>query len=148
MSLSHSFTLDVIFPNGSVITADGESLLVAETFAHRISECRLNSRGRMRSKQVWAEFGEVTPDGICLDREDALWIASPGTRNLMRVTPGGDILALCETRGTPYACMLGGDDRRTLYVCTAETDDPVQAKQFKSGRIERVDVAVPGVGLP
>jgi len=142
------FASDVVFPNGSAITPDGERLLVAETFAHRISEFQFDSVGRMQSRRVWAELGQATPDGICLDNEGAIWVASPGTRELLRVKQGGAILARCETRGTPYACMLGGEDRRTLFACTSETDDPEQAAQLKSGRIERVEVEVPGAGLP
>ena len=142
------FATDVVFPNGSVITPDGTQLLVAETFAHRISAFDLDSDGRLQSRWVWAELGEATPDGICLDREGALWVASPGTREVIRVKQDGDILARCTTRGTPYACMLGGHGRRTLFVCSAETDDPDQAARRKSGRIEQVDVAAPGAGRP
>ncbi|MDJ0806924.1 MAG: SMP-30/gluconolactonase/LRE family protein [Gammaproteobacteria bacterium] len=142
------FANDLIFPNGGVITPDEASLLLAETFAHRISEFQLDDNGRMQSRRTWALLGDATPDGICLDRQGALWVASPGTQELFRVQPGGKILARCATRGTPYACMLGGPDRRTLFVCTAETDDPEQARQLASGRIERVEVKVPGAGLP
>jgi sugar lactone lactonase YvrE len=142
------FANDVVFPNGSVITPDGKRLLVAETFAHRISEFQLDAAGRMCSRRVWAELAKATPDGICLDAEDNIWVASPGTGELIRVQQGGIILDRCATVGTPYACMLGGHDRRTLYVCTSETDDPLRAAQLKSGRIERVEVAVPGAGLP
>jgi sugar lactone lactonase YvrE len=143
-----TFTTDVVFPNGSVITPDGDRLLVAETFAHRISEFGLDATGRMCSRQVWAELGQATPDGICLDAEGNIWVASPGTRELLRVQQGGVILDRCTTVGTPYACALGGNDRRTLYVCTSETDDPASAARLKSGRIERVEVALPGSGLP
>lgn len=142
------FASDVVFPNGSVITPDGKRLLVAETFAHRISEFQLDAAGRMCSRRVWAELDQATPDGICLDAEDNIWVASPGTGELIRVQQGGIILDRCATVGTPYACMLGGHDRRTLYVCTSETDDPLRAARLKSGRIERVEVAVPGAGLP
>ena len=142
------FATDVVFPNGSVITPDGRQLLVAETFAHRISAFDLNRDGRLESRRVWAELGEATPDGICLDQEGALWVASPGTGELIRVKQGGAILERCTTRGTPYACMLGGHGRRTLYVCSAETDDPGQAVRRESGRIEQVGVAVPGAGRP
>jgi len=145
---AETFATDVVFPNGSVITPDEHNLLVAETFAHRISEFGLDAAGRMCSRQVWAELGQATPDGICLDAEGNIWVASPGTGELMRVQRGGVILDRCETMGTPYACALGGNDRRTLYVCTSETDDPATAAQLKSGRIERVEVAVPGAGLP
>lgn len=142
------FCDDVVFPNGSVITPDGGTLLVAETFAHRISAFRLDREGRMQSRDAWAELGDVTPDGICLDAEQMLWLASPGTRELIRVEEGGEITARCDTAGTAYACMLGGADRRTLYVCTSETDDPNEAVRLGSGRIERVRVEVPSTGLP
>jgi sugar lactone lactonase YvrE len=139
---------DLIFPNGSVITPDAKTLLVAETFAHRVSALALDARGRVRGRRVWAELGEATPDGICLDAQGALWVASPGTEALFRIGPTGEILAQCVTRGTPYACMLGGADRRTLFVCTAETDRPEEAARRASGRIEWVRVRVPGSGLP
>ena len=142
------FAPDVVFPNGSVITPSGDTLLVAETFAHRISAFGLDARGRVASRRLWADLGEHTPDGICMDAEGALWVASPGTKTLFRVAKGGAILDRCATRGTPYACMLGGEDRRTLYICTSETDDPQQAAKQKSGRIERATVAVAGAGLP
>lgn len=138
----------VVFPNGSVITPDGRSLLVAETFAHRITAFALDADGGMQSRNVWAELGEATPDGVCLDAEGALWVASPGTGELLRVQAGGSIVARCETHGTPYACMLGGDDRRTLYICTSETDNPETAARLKTGRIEQVRVPIAGAGLP
>lgn len=142
------FADGLIFPNGSVITRGGDTLLVAETFGHRITAFGLDGDGRMGSRRVWAELGALTPDGICLDADGALWIASPGTGMVTRVQQGGAILDRCDTHGTPYACMLGGADRRTLYVCTSETDDPAAAARLRSGRIEQVRVAVPGCGLP
>jgi sugar lactone lactonase YvrE len=142
------FARDVVFPNGSVITPSGDTLLVAETFAHRVAAFGLDADGRATSRRLWADLGEHTPDGICLDGGGALWVASPGTRVLLRVEEGGAILDRCATRGTPYACMLGGEDRRTLYVCTSETDDPRAAAGQRSGRIEQVRVAVAGAGLP
>jgi carbohydrate kinase (thermoresistant glucokinase family) len=141
-------TDSVIFPNGCVLTPDGNELIVAETFAHRLTRLRLDGRGRCIGQSLWADLGEATPDGICLDADGAIWVASPGTREVMRVQHGGSILARCQTRGTPYACMLGGHARRTLYVCSAETDDPETAAEQKSGRIEQVEVEVPGTGVP
>jgi sugar lactone lactonase YvrE len=142
------FARDVVFPNGSVITPSRDTLLVAETFACRISAFGLDARGRVASRRLWADLGAHTPDGICMDAEEAIWVASPGTKALFRVEQGGAILDRCTTRGTPYACMLGGEDRRTLYICTSETDDPQEAAKQKSGRIEQVRVAVAGAGLP
>lgn len=139
------FADDVVFPNGNVITADRSRLLVAETFAHRISAFPVAGDG---GRALWADLGDKTPDGICLDAEGALWVASPGTSELVRVRKGGDILARCQTAATPYACMLGGPQRKTLYVCSSETDDPAKAATLKSGRIEQVEVDIPGAGLP
>lgn len=139
---------DLVFPNGSAIAEDGTELLVAETFAHRISRFDLDSDSQLSNHHIWAELGAVTPDGICLDAEGALWVASPFTHEVVRVAEGGERLASCRTQGTPYACMLGGGDRRTLYICTSESDEPDQAARIKSGRIESVRVDVPGCGLP
>ena len=139
---------DLVFPNGCVLAPGGRTLLVAETFAHRISELALDADGRIVNRSLWADLDLATPDGICLDADGAVWIASPGTTELLRVRRGGDILGRCATVGTPYACMLGGDDRRTLYVCTSDTDDPNEALAARSGRIEQVRVPVHGVGLP
>jgi sugar lactone lactonase YvrE len=143
-TLAHTADL----PGGLGWLPGGRQLPVAETFAHRISAFDLDSDGRLQSRRVWAELGDATPDGICLDREGVLWVASPGSGELIRVKQGGAILARCTTCGTPYACMLGGHGRRTLYVCSAETDAPDQAVRRKSGRIEQVEVAVPGAGRP
>jgi sugar lactone lactonase YvrE len=142
------FAKDLVFPNGSVITPSGDTLLVAETFANRVSAYGLDARGGVASHRLWADLGEHTPDGICMDAEEAVWVASPGTKTLFRVKQGGAILDRCTTRGTPYACMLGGEDRRTLFICTSETDNPQEAAKCKSGRIEHVRVAVAGAGLP
>ena len=139
---------ELVFPNGSVISDDGRNLLVAETFAHRVTGFELDSDDRITARYLWADLGAATPDGICLDADEALWIASPVTHEVLRVRRGGDVLARCSTRGAPYACMLGGDDRKTLYVCTSETTDPDEATRIRSGRIELARVDVPGAGLP
>jgi sugar lactone lactonase YvrE len=138
----------LVFPNGSAITPDGRRLLVAETFGHRIRAFDLDRAGVTGDNHVWAELDDMTPDGLCLDADNALWIASPGTRSLTRVKQGGVSLDRCETAGTPYACMLGGADRRTLFVCSSETDDPAEAARRRSGRIESTRVGAPGAGLP
>ncbi len=138
----------LVFPNGTALTADGRTLLVAESFGHRVTAFELDERGRARARHLWAGLGDMTPDGICLDADGALWIASPATNELAHVSAGGEVLQRCETRGTPYACMLGGDDRRTLFVCTSDSDSPDEAARLRTGRIEAVRVATPGVGLP
>lgn len=139
---------DLIFPNGSSITPDGMTFIVAETFAHRLTAFTIDDTGSLHAPRLWADLDQATPDGICLDAEGALWVASPATREVIRVKPGGMIITRVRPLGTPYACMLGGHDRQTLFILTAETDDPGQANTLCSGRIEIATVNVPGTGLP
>lgn len=138
----------LVFPNGMALTADGSALIVAETFGRRLSSFRVSPDGDLTDHFTWADLGAATPDGICLDAEGSLWVASPLTRELLRVRQGGEVADRANTFGAPYACMLGGPDRRILYICTAETHDPAEALRSPGGRIEVVDVAVPGAGLP
>jgi sugar lactone lactonase YvrE len=138
----------LVFPNGMALTPDGTTLIVAETFGRRLSSFRVSADGDLTDHRTWADLGAATPDGICLDAEGGLWVASPTTRALLRVRHGGEVLDSVKTFGAPYACMLGGPDRRILYVCTSETHDLAEALRNPCGRIEVVNVAVPGAGLP
>jgi sugar lactone lactonase YvrE len=90
----------------------------------------------------------MVPDGICLDAEGAIWVASPLSEEVLRVREGGAVTHRLKPSRRPYACMLGGPNRRTLFLVTAETHDPSEALKKRSGRIETVEVDVPGAGLP
>ncbi|HET58274.1 MAG TPA: hypothetical protein ENN35_07530 [Deltaproteobacteria bacterium] len=133
---------DMAFPNGTVITPDGRTLIVAETFGRRLTAFTREEDGSLVDRRLWADVAPATPDGICLDRDDAIWVASPETAEVVRVAPGGVITDRVEVSTRPYACMLGGTDRRTLFVCTSG------AGPFDGGRIEVVEVEVPGTGFP
>lgn len=139
---------DLVFPNGCALTPDGSTLLVAETFAQRVSAFTVAQDGTLHGRRVWAELGDASPDGITLDAGGCLWLAAPNRGEVLRVAAGGEVLATVRTVGAPYACALGGDDRRTLYICTSESDDPAEAAARRSGRIEAMAVEVPGDGLP
>ncbi len=139
---------DVIFPNGMAMTPDGKKLIVAETFASRLSSFEVYPDGSLGKRELWADLGKAFPDGICLDLEHAVWVACPNTGEVIRVRQGGEVVDRVRPIGNAYACMLGGEKRKTLFVLSSETDDPEQAKQMRSGRIEIVDVDVPGAGLP
>jgi sugar lactone lactonase YvrE len=137
------------FPNGSVITPDGRTLLVGESMAARITAFDVAPDGALSNQRVWAKLEGVTVDGMCLDAEGAIWAACPFTGRCVRVVEGGEIVD--EVKGShpgTFACMLGGRDRRTLYLCTALDHVPEKARNARSGRIEAVDVDVPGAGLP
>ena len=139
---------DLLFPNGAVITDDGSALVVGETFAQRMTAFDVADDGSLSNRRVWAPL-DGSPDGCCLDAEGAIWVADPLHRRVLRVREGGEVLATVETGDRmAIACMLGGDDRRTLYVLTAGGLAAEDCKRERWGRIEAVDVDVPGAGLP
>ena len=139
---------NLAFSNGTVITPDGRTLVVAETLAQRLTAFDIRSDGSLKRRRIWAQLDQATPDGICLDAENAIWMASPVGSEVVRVCQGGKVTHRVKIKTPPFACMLGGSDRRTMFVATAETSNPDEAKAKKSGRIETVRVEVPGAGLP
>ena len=136
------------FPNGTVITPDGKTLIVGESFGAKLTAFDVEGDGSLVRRRVWAAIENMVPDGICLDAEGAIWVASPLSEEVLRVREGGAVTDRFKPSLRPYACMLGGSDRRTLFVVTAETHDPTEALAKRSGRIETVEVQVPGAGLP
>ncbi|MCU7796045.1 MAG: SMP-30/gluconolactonase/LRE family protein [Candidatus Thiodiazotropha sp. (ex Myrtea spinifera)] len=130
----------LIFPNGFTITQDGRTLLVAETFASRITAFDIEPDGSLNHQRIWADLGDAYPDGICLDPQGLLWIASPNLSSVLLVREGGEVVRSVQPWGDPYACMIGGEQGETLFIASAETDDPEQAKQKLSGRIESLSL--------
>ena len=139
---------DVLFPNGTVITPDGQMLIVAETFGNCLTAFDIEQDGSLTNRRIWAKLEGMFPDGICLDAEGAIWVAAPHPGEVMRVLKGGDITHRVNVSTRPYACMLGGDDRCTLFVCTAGSAIPEEVSAMPGGKIETVKVEVPGAGLP
>jgi sugar lactone lactonase YvrE len=136
------------FPNGMVITPEGDMLVVAETFAHRLTTFDIAVDGSLSNRRIFFEDSDMYPDGICLDMEGAIWVADPHNNEVVRVLEGGaiqDRISLGD-RGA-YACALGGPDGRTLYICTNKGSGPENAAN-RAGKIEFTKVAVPGVGSP
>jgi sugar lactone lactonase YvrE len=137
------------FPNGMVITPDGSTLIVAETGAHRLTAFTLEADGSVAGRRVWADLDGVGPDGICIDAESCVWVASPGSGECVRVREGGEVLERIALEALAIACMLGDEDRRSLYILTSvRLGSPEKARKYKSSRVERVRVDVPGAGLP
>jgi sugar lactone lactonase YvrE len=140
---------DLGFPNGTVITPDGRTLIVGESFGGRLTAFDVADDGTLSNRRVWAKLDGAVPDGICLDAENAIWVASPISNRCLRVAEGGRVLDDVPLPGrNAYACMLGGADRRTLFLCTAEGSHPNEWIQLESGKIETVRVDAPGAGLP
>ena len=136
----------LFFPNGMVITPDNKSLIVAETLGHRLTAFEIENDGSLQNRRVWAQFqDDVKPDGICLDREGAIWVAGTGPRAL-RVREGGEIDQQICTERPVFAATLGGPQRRTLFLCTSESNDPVITRQSSSATIDIAEVTISGYG--
>ena len=139
---------DLEFPNGCVITPDGATLIVGETMGKRLTAFDIATDGGLSGRREWARTPGILPDGICLDAEGAIWVASPVSQGCFRILEGGEITHKVEVETEAFACMLGGPERKHLFVCTAGSSEPAACAKNRDGRIEGVEVEVPGVGLP
>ena len=140
---------DLMFPNGTVVTPDGGTLIVAESRGRRLTAFDVQADGSLSNRRVWAEL-DVPPDGICLDAENCIWVAVPGNPgSFVRVAEGGEIRDRIdlERRGG-FACALGGPERRTLFLLEAFAANPARIRGRDNGWIRTVEVEVPGAGSP
>jgi sugar lactone lactonase YvrE len=144
----HAAAGGLMFPNGTVITPDGRTMIVAESFANRLTAYDIDSDGSLSNRRLWADLGTRKPDGICLDADGAIWVANPVVNECFRVGEGGNILDVIETDNRCFACMLGGPDRRTLFMLTSRYSLAVEAAVHRTGNVLIADVDVPGAGLP
>jgi len=139
---------ELAFPNGCVITPDGRTLIVGESYAARLTAFEIGPDGSLGGRREWARLAGAVPDGICLDAEGAVWVASPVSNEVLRVREGGEVVERIATSQSAIACMLGGSERRTLFILTSLGTNPEQLKMKPTGRIEMVEVSVAGAGLP
>lgn len=136
------------FPNGTVLTPDGSTLIVGETFGSKQTAFDVQSDGTLTNRRVWAPLVRAATDGMCLDAEGQIWFANALSRQCVRVREGGEVTATVECSQHAYACMLGGEDRRTLFVMTSGSSDRFEIAEKTEGRIESVVVDVAGDGSP
>lgn len=144
----HVAAEEMHFPNGSVITPDGRTLIVAETLAMRLTAFDIAPDGTLSNRRVWATLGMRAPDGICLDANGHVWIANAIAPECVLFAPGGEIVASVQTEQPCFACMLGGADRCTLFALTAPSSVADIVAKARLGSIVRATVATPGAGLP
>jgi sugar lactone lactonase YvrE len=145
---SHEAASDLAFPNGTVITDDGATLIIAESFAGHLSAFDRGPDGSLSGRRVWASLDGVAPDGICLCADGSVWVANAVSPECVRVAEGGEVLERVTTSQICYACMLGGEDRTTLYLVTAPTSHAAVASVQRDGALEKARTSVPGAGLP
>ena len=140
---------DLAFPNGMALTADGTTLIVAETQGHRLSAFTVQADGSLTDRRVFAQLSEDKgPDGIALDTDGNVWVSSAFTGEFLLVAEGGEILDQLKLEAFTQACAFGGADLRTLYLMEALTTLEDFALGKAKGRIETVRVATPGVACP
>jgi len=144
----HAAATGMRFPNGSVITPDGRTMIVAESMARRLTAFDVATNGSLSNQRVWAEFADVVPDGICVDDQGAVWVADASSARCVRARAGGEITDEVGTQDRCFACMLGGDDGRTLFMLTAEHSHHAQASVARTGRILTTRVAAAHAGRP
>jgi len=140
---------DMAFPNGTVITPDGSTLIVGETMRMRLTAFDILSDGTLANRRVFAQLELVPTDGICLDADGQVWVANALAPEALRVAEGGEITARVVTSQTCFACMLGGADGATLYAMTAPTSDhAVVGAGPLLAKIEAAHVGMPRSGRP
>jgi sugar lactone lactonase YvrE len=137
------------FSNGMVVTPDNSTLILAESYGHRLTAFNIDASGNLSNRRVWADLGGGYPDGICFDAENAVWYADVPARRCVRVREAGETLQTIDLDRGCFACMLGGVDRRTLFLLAAEYPPASWRPEApRSGQVLAAQVPVPGVGWP
>jgi len=136
------------FPNDTVITPDGKTLIPGETLGGVLTAFDIAPDGDLSNRRIWASTQPCVPDGICLDADGAIWIANPIGPQCLRIAEGGEVLEVIDTGQNCYACMLGGEDGKTLFMLVAASADHEAAASRQTGEILVVTVNSPGAGWP
>ena len=139
----------IAFPNGMHVTSDDSTLIVAESYANRLTAFDIAADGGLSNRRVWADLRGGVPDGICLDADGAVWYGDVPNKRCVRVGEGGEVLQTIELDRGCFACALGGADRRTLFMMATEWNGP--ANMFdgpRTGQVLTAEAPAPGVGWP
>ncbi len=140
---------DLAFPNGMLVMPDGSTLVVAESYAKRLTAFEIETDGSLSHRRVWADLGDGVPDSICADAENAIWYADVPNQRCVRVGEGGEVLDTIELDRGCFACALGGTDRATLFMLAQEWNGP--ESMFKgppSGVLLTTPAPAAGAGWP
>jgi sugar lactone lactonase YvrE len=135
------------FPNGAVITPDGGTMIIGETWGRKLTAFDIEANGSLSNRREWASIHPHFPDGICLDEAGGIWVADPAQNKVIRVEEGGKITNEIDPGRGVFACMLGGEDGKRLFMCTAEASGG-SAEKNPTARIEWIDVDHARAGVP
>jgi sugar lactone lactonase YvrE len=137
------------FPNGMAITPDNATLILAESHARHLTAFDIAADGSLSGRRVWANLGDGVPDGICLDAQGAVWYADVPNKRCVRVREGGQVLQTIALDRGCFACMLGGTDRKTLFLVTREWYGMERAAEAtQTSQVLSLEAPAPGVGWP
>lgn len=138
---------DLAFPNGMALSANGTTLIVAESHRNRLTAFDVGEHGELGPARIWATTGDDHPDGICIDADDAVWYADVASRHCVRVREGGEVLDVVETERGAFACVLDRDPQTPhLYVIGQEYGPPTSAAP--TGELTTFPAPAPGAGRP
>ena len=139
----------VAFPNGMVVTPDNSTLIVAESYGNRLTVFDIAADGGLSNRRVWADLDDGVPDGICLDAEGAVWYADVPNERCVRVREGGEVLQKIDLDRGCFACMLGGPDRKTLFMVAQEWRGMESTTdEERTGQILTAPAPAAGAGWP
>ncbi|MGY1495362.1 SMP-30/gluconolactonase/LRE family protein [Streptomyces sp. QTS52] len=141
---------DIAFPNGMAVTPDNSTLIVADSYRHHLLAFDIDTDGALSNRRVWADLGQGTPDGICVDAQNAVWYADVPNRRCVRVGEGGTVLQTVTLDRGCFACALGGPDGTTLFVVAAQWQGMTESELVAAGtgQVLTLQVTVPGAGWP
>jgi sugar lactone lactonase YvrE len=140
---------EIHFGNGMAVTPDGSTLIVAESYARRLSAFGIEADGGLSNRRVWADLGDGVPDGICVDAMGAVWYADVPNKRCVRVLEGGEVTDIVDVDRGCFACMLGGPDGRTLFILAATwTGAAHMFGPERNGQVLVVDAPAPHAGHP
>ena len=139
------------FPNGMAITPDSTTLIIAESHGKKLTAFDIAPDGSLSRRRVWADLGSGVPDGICIDADGAVWYADVPNKRCVRVREGGDVLQTVNVALGCFACMLGGPDRRTLFIVATEwrgMEKIAEVGLERTGQLLTIEAPASGVGWP
>jgi sugar lactone lactonase YvrE len=132
-----------------LVMPDDATLIVAESYAKRLTAFDMAADGDLSNRRLWANLGNGVPDGICADAEGAVWYADVPNKRCVRVREGGEVLQTIGLDRGCFACALGGPDRRTLFMIATEWNGPAgMFSAARTGQLLATQAPAPGAGWP
>ena len=139
----------VAFPNGMAVTPDNATLILAESYAGRLTAFDIAADGGLSNRRAWADLDGGAPDGICLDADGAAWYGDVPNKRCVRVREGGEVLQVIDLDRGCFACVLGGTDRRTLFMTVnAWSGAETMGDEQRNGQVLSLKAPAPGVAWP